>query len=180
MKEEELTQLLREKMSGRKGAECFFVLFLDLILRYQCIFSRLKKAFPLEHAAIDTFFEHLSDMQGFDLALGVLKLMPLWMSEFVVKTGIVNLFTKLWNGPYKMSTKDIVFALTDNPDLRVVLCYCWGDYGTPPSRSHFLAHVSLDNEIIDHLSFTKAKTLTECYNVPLLGQWRLLPCGRGL
>jgi len=33
--------------------------------------------------------------------------------------------------------------VTDNQDLRLILCYIWGDYGTPPSRSSFALHALL-------------------------------------
>jgi len=34
-------------------------------------------------------------------------------------------------------TADVVNKLTDNLDLRTIFTYCWGDYGTPPSKSNF-------------------------------------------
>ncbi len=83
----------------------------------------------------------MSEVGKFDLVLGALKLMPLGLSRFATKSGLVHLFSKLWRGPFRKSTKEIVESLTDNPDLRAIFCYSWGDYGTPPSKSHFLMQV---------------------------------------
>jgi len=32
---------------------------------------------------------------------------------------------------------ELVESLTSNKDLQTVFMYCWGDYGTPPSKSNF-------------------------------------------
>ena len=36
-------------------------------------------------------------------------------------------------------------SLTDNIDLRMLFCYNWGDFGTPPSRSGFPMQALLHN-----------------------------------
>ena len=42
------------------------------------------------------------------------------------------------------STKAVVESLTDNPDLQAIFVYCWGDYGTPPAKSHFVMQAMLN------------------------------------
>ncbi len=73
--------------------------------------------------------------------MGGLKLLPLGVSRFVTKTGIIHFFSKLWRGPFRKSTLSIVKELTSNKDLQAIFCYSWGDYGTPPEKSHFLMQV---------------------------------------
>ena len=54
------------------------------------------------------------------------------------------MFSSLWSGPFRSSTKEVVESLTDNKDLQTIFCYCWGDYGTPPAKSHFLMQALLN------------------------------------
>jgi hypothetical protein len=44
-------------------------------------------------------------------------------------------------------TSELVGSLTQNLDLRTVFTYSWGDYGTPPSQSHFGMQVRNPNQI---------------------------------
>jgi all-trans-retinol 13,14-reductase len=46
-----------------------------------------------------------------------------------------------------------VESLTNNNDLRTVLCYSWGDYGTPPESSHFLMQATLSNHFMKQGAF---------------------------
>lgn len=62
----------------------------------------------------------------------------------VTKTGLIYKFTGIWSGQFTLSTKDLVESLTDNKDLQTIFCYCWGDYGTPPAKSHFLMQALLN------------------------------------
>ncbi len=99
--------------------------------------ATLYKQFPDEKAAIDKYFKLLDEVQTGSVIFGALKLLPLWVSWLLIKTKLINLVTPVYNGKYKQSTLDMLSALTDNQDLRAVLCYCWGDMGTPPSQSTF-------------------------------------------
>ena len=101
----------------------------------------LKKQFPNEHTAIDEYYKLMEGCYNFDKVNGALKLIPLWLAWFVVKTGILNLVTQIWTGKYRNSIQELVKDLTTNKDLQTVFCYCWGDYGTPPDRAHFLLQV---------------------------------------
>ena len=65
-------------------------------------------------------------------------MLPLKISQLVVKFGLFHLVSKLWRGTFKQTTEEIVARLTDDPDLRTIFCYSWGDIGTPPNRQHFL------------------------------------------
>ncbi len=76
--------------------------------------------------------------------MGLLKLLPLRACKLLIRTGLIHAVTKLWRGPFRKSTLEIVSEMTKDPHLRTVFCYCWGDYGVPPDRSHFLIQVIKD------------------------------------
>jgi all-trans-retinol 13,14-reductase len=101
----------------------------------------LKKQFPDEEAAIDQFFELLKKYAGSTTVTILLKVIPLWVAKIVCFTPILGLFSKLWSGENDCTTLEVIQRLTSNKDLQTCLCYCWGDYGTPPAKSHFTMQV---------------------------------------
>ena len=70
----------------------------------------------------------------------MVKMMPLWMAQIVCNTPLLGYFTKLWSGSKNKTTLEVAQSLTKNKDLQTIFCYCWGDYGTIPSMSHFSQH----------------------------------------
>lgn len=86
----------------------------------------------------------VEECKGFTTTLGLLKMMPLTLCKFVINTGLLNFLTPLWSGKYKKPTQEIISELTQDKDLRTIFCYCWGDYGTPPNRSHFIMQSTLN------------------------------------
>ena len=58
----------------------------------------------------------------------LMKTLPLWFAQFLVKTGLINLFTDFFKYSSK-SVKDVVDEVTDDDDLKAVLAYNFGDYG---------------------------------------------------
>lgn len=105
----------------------------------------LEKQFPGEEAAIEKFFKLLDEYSGSTNTTVMLKIVPLWLARIVAKTPLLRLFTNLWHGKNNRSTLEVVQSLTDNKDLQTVFCYCWGDYGTPPTSSHFSMQALLNN-----------------------------------
>jgi len=103
----------------------------------------LKTEFPAEHSAIDKYFALVAGCSKSSMVHGLLKLLPLWLMTFVIKTGIAKFFS-LWSDAYLTKTSDVVNSLTQNKDLRTVFTYCWGDYGTPPSKSNFAMQALLN------------------------------------
>ena len=58
--------------------------------------------------------------------------------------------------------------MTSNKDLQTIFTYCWGDYGTIPSKSHF----SMQAELIAHFQYGKSRngflhTYMQKYNLSL-------------
>jgi len=99
--------------------------------------SLLKKQFPNEHSGIDKYFELLATTSKFTTINGALKLLPLWLVKIVLASGILGYVTNLSKPSYTKNTLDLVTEITQDKDLQAVLTYCWGDYGTPPSKSNF-------------------------------------------
>lgn len=58
----------------------------------------------------------------------LLKLLPLPVAKFLVWTGIVNRLSYFFYYGTR-SLADVVNSLTENKDLRAVLCYIFGTYG---------------------------------------------------
>ena len=69
----------------------------------------LKESFPKEHKAIDEYLQLVREYrEGFDMAMGVLKLLPLSLANLVIKMGLVRLINKKWGNDGGDTTKDIV------------------------------------------------------------------------
>jgi len=112
--------------------------------------KQLKKQFPDEENAIDKYFELVKEYTQASKAAAILKVIPLWISKIICKTPLLNLFlTKLWNDEKRKTTLEVVEELTSNKDLQTIFTYCWGDYGTIPSKSHF----SMQAELIAHFQY---------------------------
>jgi all-trans-retinol 13,14-reductase len=107
--------------------------------------KKLKKQFPDEETGIDEFVKLVKLGKGVVKHRIILKMLPLWLSLFLVNTGIVHFFTKLWKEPLVTSTKNTIQKLTSNKDLQAVMCYSWGDYGTPPAKSNWSTQTLLHN-----------------------------------
>ena len=58
--------------------------------------KKLKKQFPDEEEGIDKFIELIKLGYGTVKFRILLKIMPLWLSLFLIKTGLLQFITKLW------------------------------------------------------------------------------------
>eukprot|EP00095_Tigriopus_kingsejongensis_P004125 snap_masked-scaffold122_size333723-processed-gene-2.16 protein:Tk04125 transcript:snap_masked-scaffold122_size333723-processed-gene-2.16-mRNA-1 annotation:"predicted protein" len=111
--------------------------------------AALKIAFPKEYQGIDGFFALLDETSNATAVLGALKLAPLWLVKLVIHTGLIHVFTKLWRGQFRSSTLEIIQELTSDKDLQTVLSYCWPDYGSKPSSSHFMMQSILNRHYME-------------------------------
>ena len=105
----------------------------------------LKKQFPDEHEAIDKYFSKLDEHRPNVVVYGILRLVPLWVSWILIKTGIVHLMTTCFMSQYQKSALDVVSELTENKDLKTMMTYMWLDIGTRPSRAHFPVYSMIIN-----------------------------------
>jgi len=110
--------------------------------------SLLKKQFPEEEKAINQYFGLLDASSKTSTIHGAMKLIPLWIVKIVLASGIMKYFTNIFRPEYTISTLQLVESLTSNKDLQAVLMYCWGDYGTPPSKSNFTMQAALNRHFM--------------------------------
>ena len=102
----------------------------------------LLKQFPDEQNAIDKYFEIVQETKKFDDINGILKILPLWMSWIIAKSGILNMFCSLWSGLFKKKTLEAIQEITKNKDLQTIFTYSWGDYGAPPHTGNMIMMVN--------------------------------------
>ncbi|XP_066955488.1 all-trans-retinol 13,14-reductase-like [Macrobrachium rosenbergii] len=96
--------------------------------------ASLKKHFPDEADNIDKFFSIMDDVRRNSRTAMLVKFIPLWCVKILQTTGLINLITNFykWNA---LTVKDVLSAIIGNQELRDILCYNFGDFGTPPSKS---------------------------------------------
>uniref|UniRef100_A0A8C2XJ02 Si:ch1073-13h15.3 n=1 Tax=Cyclopterus lumpus TaxID=8103 RepID=A0A8C2XJ02_CYCLU len=97
--------------------------------------AHLMKQFPDDTEAIETFFKIMK--------VGLrdtLKLIPQWVSLFLLKSGIGNLVSPIFRLTGTCAT-DLVNTLTSNKDLHVIFSYLF--YGVPPKDSSVLINALL-------------------------------------
>ncbi|XP_069134346.1 all-trans-retinol 13,14-reductase-like [Argopecten irradians] len=108
--------------------------------------EELIKAFPEEKAAIEKFMEILRESRSYFYGFFVLKFIPKWLASFLSSIGVMNLLFRPWAKYTAQSTKDVLDSLTNNPELKAVLAYSYGDYGVAPSKSPF----GIQSALINH------------------------------
>ena len=115
----------------------------------------MKTQFPEEeHAAIEKYFKLIAEYSSNSKFQIMMKFFPLWIAKIICSTPLVGLFTKLWTGSKNKSTLEVAQSLTKNKDLQTIFCYCWGDYGTIPSMSHFrFGHVFTEQSLTIKFTF---------------------------
>ncbi|RXG71505.1 putative all-trans-retinol 13,14-reductase [Armadillidium vulgare] len=98
--------------------------------------SHLKKLFPDEDVAIDKFYEKVVESSFAYQSAMIFKFLPLWLINIIDKLGFVSYLTNFFK-LNEQTLKDVVDELTENQELRDVFSYCFGDYGTIPSKVGF-------------------------------------------
>ncbi|XP_050714755.1 all-trans-retinol 13,14-reductase-like [Eriocheir sinensis] len=92
--------------------------------------------FPEEADNIRRFFQLVEDVHKGNQKSMIVKILPLWIVWLLKVTGLINYFTNFYKWNDK-TCKEVVGEITKNQELRDIFCYCFGDYGTPPSKSGF-------------------------------------------
>lgn len=96
----------------------------------------LKKKFPSEAENIDRFFKLMKELRPSNAQSMIVKFIPLWAVWLLQVTGLINFFTTFYKWNAK-TCKEVVWDITENQELRDIFCYCFGDFGTPPSKAGF-------------------------------------------
>lgn len=57
------------------------------------------------------------------------KMMPLWLAELAIKTGVYQLLMRKFMKLLKLTLKDALDEMTDNEEFKAVVSYIFGDIG---------------------------------------------------
>ncbi|XP_022528563.2 all-trans-retinol 13,14-reductase [Astyanax mexicanus] len=112
---------------------------------YQMYYGRdrftreLKKCFPGEEKAIDEFVDLVKKCAESVWTMGALKLIPAPIAKFLAYTGLLNRLSYFFRYG-SCSLADVVNGLTQNKDLRAVLCYLFATYGKAPKEASLSMH----------------------------------------
>ncbi|XP_026884069.2 all-trans-retinol 13,14-reductase isoform X1 [Electrophorus electricus] len=101
--------------------------------------QELKKCFPGEDEAIDEFLRLTKKCDRGVWMMAVLKLLPFPLAKFLACTGLADCLSHFFRYGSR-SLAEVVNGLTQNKDLRAVLCYVFGTYGKSPREASFSMH----------------------------------------
>ncbi|XP_035688909.1 all-trans-retinol 13,14-reductase-like isoform X2 [Branchiostoma floridae] len=102
---------------------------------YENFKNNLLQHFPEEGKAINEFVSRLQSIQRGGVMYVVLKILPLWLATFLVKSGLIHWVTCFFKHLRPLRT--VTQELTDNKDLQCVMSYSFGDYGVLPEKAPF-------------------------------------------
>ena len=104
---------------------------IDLVAGPANFAAALKREFPGEEQAIDTYLDYLSQVADAMRGYTVGKLLPKMLAKPLQRRQ-----PDFFNQP----TREVLGRLTQNPTLIAALTGQWGDNGLPPAQSSFLIH----------------------------------------
>ena len=116
--------------------------------------ATLKAKFPNDGAAIDSYIALLEQSRREMLGFVAFKFLPLWLTRLLISTGLLVWYTKYFKMSQR-SLKDVLEGLTSNAELRAVLSYCFGDYGTMPKDVSFAMHATLVSHFLQGVSYPR-------------------------
>ncbi|KAG7263297.1 hypothetical protein CRUP_016481 [Coryphaenoides rupestris] len=102
--------------------------------------AHLKKQFPDDTAAVEKFFKIMKVSAKKTHYLATLKLIPQWVSLFLLKSGIAQFMCPIFDLSGTCAA-DLVNSLTSNKDLHVIFSYLF--YGVPPKDSSVVINALL-------------------------------------
>ncbi|XP_045172753.2 all-trans-retinol 13,14-reductase-like [Mercenaria mercenaria] len=110
--------------------------------------AHLEKQFPTEKVAIAKFMQLLHDSDGAYLGVMIPKMVPRWVAQIAIKTGIYQLVMRKYMKLCRLTVKDALDELTDNAEFKAVASYIFGDLGVVPSELSVINYASLINHYI--------------------------------
>ncbi|XP_007233620.2 inactive all-trans-retinol 13,14-reductase [Astyanax mexicanus] len=102
--------------------------------------EHLKKQFPKDVKAVEKFFKFMKISARDTQYLAALKLIPQWLAMFLLRSGLVN----LWSSTFRLigtSATAVADSITSNKDLQIIMAYFF--YGVPPRDSSSLINALL-------------------------------------
>uniref|UniRef100_A0A0B7B8V7 Amine oxidase domain-containing protein n=1 Tax=Arion vulgaris TaxID=1028688 RepID=A0A0B7B8V7_9EUPU len=107
-------------------------------------YQNLIDQFPTEKDAILKYRDLVQDAAGSFISVVILKLLPRRLVSFLVKTGLPRLVMTFFRKGYATRTvQEVLDELTNNQELKLVLCYIYGDYGLAPRDAPFALHAAI-------------------------------------
>jgi len=129
--------------------------------------ASLKEQFPdvEDHAGIDKYMQLLSTVRTEMLGFVGLKFMPVWMAKLALYSGLLRFYTKFFDYSAR-SLHDVLLEVSPhNAELRAVLGYCFGDYGTLPKDTSFSMHAVLVNHFLLGVAYPVGGASEIAYNI---------------
>lgn len=102
----------------------------------------LIEKFPSEKVGIEEFFRLCRRVDESMDNFAIAKTFPAWLATMLLKFRILPASTTLLEY-FSTSLEAVVDSFVETPDLKAILCYCFGDYGVPPSRAPFAMQATL-------------------------------------
>jgi len=124
----------------------------------------MLKMFPKEEKAIDKFLALLKDVRMNMKGMMLVKMMPKWIVRLLCATGLLSRMTTYFKHA-RRTVKEVLEELTDDADLRAVLSYSWGDYGTTPAKGSFGLHAALINHYLYGASYPRGGASEIAYHI---------------
>ena len=121
----------------------------DIISGKDKLEKNLIGYFPKEEAAIKKFMQFLKESKSSFTGYFAMKIIPKIIAKILIATGIYKFMFKSYAKYHSKTLKSLLDELTDDEELKTVLSYCWGDYGTLPSKTSFIMHSALLNHYTD-------------------------------
>jgi all-trans-retinol 13,14-reductase len=129
---------------GEPGQQKFYSFHSGDLQTYK---KGLIEQFPKDEKAIDKYIQLLREARGKTMGMVMVKVMPKWIVRILIATGLINLLTHYFKLA-RRSLQDVLDELTDNADLKAVVAYSCGDYGSSPTNASFILHCMLVNSYL--------------------------------
>jgi len=112
------------------------------------LIDTLVNHFPKEEEAINVFFEEVKFLRGAIKSFLLLKYLPTWISKLIMRFNLLPGLPRC-RAAFETSTRQFLDKITTNEDLKAVLTYHFGDYGTQPAR----APLAMQSLLWNHFMF---------------------------
>jgi len=129
--------------------------------------SSLKQQFPdpRDHVSIDAYSELLGAVRKEMLGFVGLKFMPVWVAKIAIRTGLLRFYTKFFDYSARSLHEVLEEVSPHNSELRAVLGYCFGDYGTLPKDTSFSMHAVLVNHFLLGVAYPTGGASEIAFNI---------------
>ncbi|XP_012934886.1 all-trans-retinol 13,14-reductase [Aplysia californica] len=107
-------------------------------------YQNLKEMFPKDTEAIDKYRNLVTEATDSFMGVVLLKFLPRLVVRFLITSGLYKLVFTCWRKGYTtMTLQQVVDSVTNNAELKLILCYFCGDYGLFPCDAPFILHALL-------------------------------------